>query len=244
MSGTATSLVGLIVLVLFLSGCVSQKNIPYPSYKVNKNYSSRYPKGTQKQYIVYGKRYKPLKTSHGFVQVGIASWYGPKFHGRRTASGEIYDMYDLTAAHKILPMHTKVKVTNLENGRSLIVRINDRGPFVKNRIIDLSYAAAKRLGLVGPGTARVRIEALGPWSPDIPGLFYIQIGSFAVYENAVNLQRKMQESGFAHTRVQRFEFQGQTFWRVQAGIFKSLVQAQKARARLERKYADAFIIAD
>jgi rare lipoprotein A len=243
MSGRTKSFLGLIALVLFLSGCIS-KRVPYPSCKINKKYSSRFQKGPQKQYSVYGKSYKPLRTAHGFVQEGVASWYGPKFHGRRTASGEIYNMYDLTAAHKILPMHTKVKVTNLENGRSLIVRINDRGPFVKNRIIDLSYAAAKKLGMVGPGTARVRIEALGSWSPDIPGIFYVQIGSFAVYENATALQRKMYQKGFVHTRVQKFEYHGQTFWRVQAGIFKSLAQAKSTRARLERKYPNAFIIAD
>ena len=243
MRGKIKSFLGLIVLILFLAGCMP-KSVPSPSYRIKRKYSSRHPKGTQKQYIVYGKRYKPLRTAHGFVQEGVASWYGPKFHGRRTASGEIYNMYALTAAHKILPMHTKVKVTNLENGRSLIVRINDRGPFVKNRIIDLSYAAAKKLGMVGPGTGRVRVEALGSWSPDIPGTFYVQIGSFAVYENAAALQRKMYQKGFVHTRVQKFEYHGQTFWRVQAGIFKSLAQAQSTRARLERKYPNAFIIAD
>jgi rare lipoprotein A len=153
-------------------------------------------------------------------------------------------MYELTAAHKILPMHTKVKVTNLENGRSLIVRINDRGPFVKNRIIDLSYAAAKRLGLVGPGTARVRVESLGSWSPEIPGIFYVQVGSFAIYDNAIALQTKMRQKGFVHTRIQKFEHRGRTFWRVHAGIFKTLAKAQKIKTRLELKFPNAFIIAD
>ncbi len=243
MSGRAGSLLALIVLVMGLFGC-AKKNVYYPSCNTKKIGSLHSKRGTQKQYSVNGKSYKPLRTAHGFVQEGVASWYGPKFHGRRTASGEIYNMYDLTAAHKILPMHTKVKVTNLENGRSLIVRINDRGPFVKNRIIDLSYAAAKKLGLVGPGTAKVRVESLGSWSPDIPGIFYVQIGSFAVYENAAALQRKMQQNGFVHTRVQKFEYHGQTFWRVQAGIFKSLAQAQRTKAKLEVKYPNAFIIAD
>ena len=243
MRGKIKSFLGLIVLILFLAGCMP-KSVPYPSYKIKKKYSSRYPKGTQKQYIVYGKRYKPLRTAHGFVQEGVASWYGPKFHGRRTASGEIYNMYALTAAHKILPMHTKVKVTNLENGRSLIVRINDRGPFVKNRIIDLSYAAARKLGIVGPGTARVRLEALGSWSPGSPGIFYVQIASFGVYKNAVALKKELCRKGFVHTRLQKFKYQGQTFWRVQAGVFKSLAQARKVRASLEQKYPKAFVIAD
>jgi len=242
MSGWAGCLFGLIVLVMGVYGC-AQKSVYYPS-RNSKIYAPPSQKGTQRPYTVYGKTYRPLKLAHGFVQEGVASWYGPKFHGRRTASGEIYNMYELTAAHKILPMHTKVKVTNLENGRSLIVRINDRGPFVKNRIIDLSYAAAKRLGVVGPGTARVRVESLGSWSPEIPGIFYVQVGSFAIYENAIALQRKMRQKGFVHTRIQKFEHRGRTFWRVQAGIFKTLAKAQKIKTRLELKFPNAFIIAD
>src|SRR5438445_7210055 len=96
------------------------------------------------------------------VQVGVASWYGPGFHGNRTANGEIYDQYELTAAHPSLPLGTRVMVTNLENGRAVQVRINDRGPFVGGRAIDLSYAAAHLIGMIGPGTARVRVEVLGP----------------------------------------------------------------------------------
>ena len=96
------------------------------------------------------------------VQVGIASWYGPGFHGNRTANGEIYDQYELTAAHPTLPLGTHAMVTNLENGRAVQVRVNDRGPFVGGRIIDLSYAAARTVGMIGPGTARVRVEVLGP----------------------------------------------------------------------------------
>ncbi len=96
------------------------------------------------------------------VQVGVASWYGPGFHGNRTANGEIYDQYELTAAHPSLPLGTRVMVTNLENGRAVQVRVNDRGPFVDGRAIDLSYAAARTISMVGPGTVRVRIEVLGP----------------------------------------------------------------------------------
>src|SRR2546426_6318884 len=98
----------------------------------------------------------------GGVQVGVASWYGPGFHGNRTANGEIYDQYELTAAHPSLPLGTRVMVTNITNGRAVEVRINDRGPFVDGRAIDLSYAAARTIGMVGPGTVRVRIEVLGP----------------------------------------------------------------------------------
>lgn len=108
---------------------------------------------------------RPVEPKPGATQEGIASWYGPGFHGRRTANGEVYNQYDLTAAHQTLPHGTQVRVTNLTNGRVVLVRINDRGPFVDDRIIDLSYTAARQIEMIGPGTAPVRIEVLGPeWS--------------------------------------------------------------------------------
>ncbi|MDZ7597942.1 MAG: septal ring lytic transglycosylase RlpA family protein [Desulfobacterales bacterium] len=113
-----------------------------------------------KPYQVYGTWYQPLTHARGFTENGRASWYGEKFHGRRTSNGEIYDMYALTAAHKTLPFDTYVKVRNLDNNRSIVVKINDRGPFVSGRIIDLSYTAAKEIGVVGPGTAPVEVVAL------------------------------------------------------------------------------------
>ena len=111
-------------------------------------------------YTVKGKRYVPLKSAEGFVQEGVASWYGPKFHGRPTASGETYNQWGMTAAHTILPLHTKVRVTSLDSGRACIVRINDRGPYAGSRIIDLTRTAADRLGMREAGTARVRIASL------------------------------------------------------------------------------------
>jgi len=128
---------------------------------------SRLPSGqggvrkTGKPYRIAGKWYYPLATANGYNATGTASWYGTKFHGRKTANGERYDMHAMSAAHKTLPMPTMVRVTNLNNGRSVVVRVNDRGPFVKNRIIDLSYAAARALGYDNEGTAPVRVEALG-----------------------------------------------------------------------------------
>jgi rare lipoprotein A len=121
---------------------------------------SRY--GNPDSYVVYGKRYHTRKSSRGYVEKGGASWYGTKFHGRRTSSGEPYDMYAMTAAHKTLPLPTYVEVTNLENGRKVIVRVNDRGPFHKGRIIDMSYAAAVKLGMLGKGTAHVEVRAIDP----------------------------------------------------------------------------------
>ena len=118
--------------------------------------------GNPKSYVVFGQRYYTLPSSKGYVEQGIASWYGTKFHGRRTSSGETYDMYAMTAAHKTLPLPTYARVTNKRNGRSIIVRINDRGPFHDNRIIDLSYAAATRLGIVTRGTGLVEVRAIDP----------------------------------------------------------------------------------
>jgi peptidoglycan lytic transglycosylase len=116
-----------------------------------------------KPYTIKGRTYHPLKeASPGFFQRGIASWYGPGFHGKKTASGEIYDMHTLTAAHNILPLNTLVRVTNLSNNKDVIVRINDRGPFVGERVIDLSLAAAQRIGMVAPGTTPVRVSVIGP----------------------------------------------------------------------------------
>ncbi|MBT8122679.1 MAG: septal ring lytic transglycosylase RlpA family protein [Gammaproteobacteria bacterium] len=121
---------------------------------------SRY--GNPDSYVVYGKRYHTRKSSQGYKEKGGASWYGTKFHGRRTSSGEPYDMYAMTAAHKTLPLPSYVEVTNLDNGRKVIVRVNDRGPFHDGRIIDMSYAAAVKLGMVGKGTAHVEVRAIDP----------------------------------------------------------------------------------
>lgn len=118
--------------------------------------------GNPRSYDVNGRTYYVMKNAQNFVQHGKASWYGKKFHGRRTSSGETYDMYKMTAAHKTLPLPTYVRVTNLENQRSIVVKVNDRGPFVTGRAIDLSYVAARKLGIVGNGTANVEIRALKP----------------------------------------------------------------------------------
>jgi len=118
--------------------------------------------GNMRNYEVYGNVYHTLRSSAGYVERGIASWYGTKFHGRRTSSGEPYDLYGITAAHKTLPLPTYVQVTNLQNGRTLIARVNDRGPFHENRVIDLSYAAASKLGILATGTGLVEVRAIDP----------------------------------------------------------------------------------
>ena len=167
--------------------------------------------GNPSSYEVFGKRYYVMDSSKDFVQKGIASWYGKKFHGRRTSSGETYDMYAMTAAHKSLPLPTYVQVRNLDNNRRIIVKVNDRGPFHENRIIDLSYTAARKLDIVKKGTGLVEIRAINPrtWSREKeeiqyvgapvqssagssskPG-FYIQVGAFREEENARKLKASM-----------------------------------------------------
>lgn len=150
----------------------------------------------------------------GFVQTGIASWYGPEFHGQPTSSREIYNMHDLTAAHNSLPLGALVMVTNLSNGKSVVVRINDRGPFVKGRVIDLSYAAAKALDMIGPGTVEVRIELLpSPSLPRLPPSFSVQVGSFIIRENADQLRREL-ENSYKNVFITELRTPRQVYYRV------------------------------
>ena len=157
------NLILLIIFSLFIAGCGSKsggkasKNGAVPKEEPVSKY------GNPKSYKVMGETYKVKETSKGYSEVGIASWYGKDFHGKRTSSGTPYNMHNYSAAHKTLPIPTYVKVTNLENGKSINVRVDDRGPFSKGRIIDLSYQAAKDLGVIAKGTAKVKVEALKPY---------------------------------------------------------------------------------
>jgi rare lipoprotein A len=152
---------------------------------------------TKKPYSINGKFYYPLnRVNVGWTQRGIASWYGPDFHGRYTSNGEVYNMYAFTAAHKTLPMNTVVKVTNLNNGKSVIVRINDRGPFVKGRIIDLSYAAGKKIGLDVTGTAPVKIEVVGFKGKNYVSGYKVQIGAFISEKGAKKLANNYKNLGY------------------------------------------------
>jgi len=165
--------------------------------------------GNPDSYTVLGHTYHVLHSSRGYVERGIASWYGTKFHGHTTSNGEIYSMYKMTAAHKTLPIPSYVQVTNLQNGRKVIVRINDRGPFHPNRIIDLSYVAAKKLGIASNGTGLVEVRSIDPrnWPPErsapapvkrayrapvtAENTLYIQAGAFASRYNAEQLKKKL-----------------------------------------------------
>ena len=161
-----------VVLLGLGTGCgtTTQKPSAPPVKKDDSNLSEVVPTetppsrtGNPDSYVVFGKRYHVDNTSEGYLERGTASWYGSKFHGRKTSSGAIFNMYNITAAHRTLPIPSYARVTHLNNGRSLIVKINDRGPFAHNRIIDLSYAAAKKLGIIKSGTAKVEVLALPPY---------------------------------------------------------------------------------
>lgn len=197
-------------------------------------------------YTVRGKTYYPLKSAHGFVEEGMASWYGPGFHGKKTANGERYDQYAMTAAHKLLPMDTTVKVTHVDTRRSITVRINDRGPFVDDRIIDLSRKGAEALGIMGSGTARVRVESVGGVpgfreDGDLVGHFFVQVGSFAVQDNAKRLVKKLHSSGFSARFVRN---EASDLWHVQVGPWSDLFSAQKMLPRLVHEYKGAFVVGD
>ena len=211
------------------------------------------PKGTFKPYSVDGKTFYPLSAVNGgWEEEGLASWYGPGFHTQKTSSGEVYDMYDMTAAHKVLPMQTMVRVQNLENGKSADLRVNDRGPFVSGRCVDLTEAGAKALGVVGPGTARVRLTVLGGagMSPEAVvaavarETFYVQVGAFTVQANAERLAKELKGGGYPSTRVQEAVVNGVRYWRVQAGAFAGVEHANEGLARLADRYPGSFILAD
>jgi rare lipoprotein A len=213
----------LLLALLLTAGCSSRKpptgdygpdqpvDVSHiPDAVPRKAPRSRY--GNPSSYTVLGKTYHVMEDATGFRQRGLASWYGLKFHGRRTSSGEPYDMYAMTAAHKTLPLPTWVRVTNQENGKSVVVKVNDRGPFHEGRIIDLSYTAAAKLGMLARGTAPVEIVALTtpgkvpfvtaaagdhltisqPVRNTTSGGSYLQAGAFSRIENARSLQRRLE----------------------------------------------------
>jgi rare lipoprotein A len=164
------------------------------------------------------KRNKPVSAPAltGYTEEGNASWYGAPFHGRRASNGETYDMYKFTAAHRTLPFETMVRVTNTNNGKSTVVRITDRGPFVDNRIIDLSLAAAREIELVGPGVAAVRVEVLSPGVDPTAGFFTVQIGAFRDRANAERLRERLSAT-YSPIFVQQYDSPDGVFYRVRVG---------------------------
>ncbi len=166
------------------------------------------------------------------VQYGIASWYGDDFHGKPTSSGEIYDMYQLTCAHNTFPLGTVVMVTNLENERSLELKVNDRGPFLKERIIDLSYAAARILGIWEKGTAFVKVEAMGPVIEEIPR-FTVQVGSFSDEFKAQKLAEALRKD-FDNVHVTIVETSTEKYHRVRVGQFETKEPALRVAEKLSQ----------
>lgn len=262
---------GILVLLALLAGCASS---PQPSsssrYSISQDRAPSgdfdasgledavprhepYSRGGNKSpYTVWGKRYTVMADASGFVQRGTASWYGEKFHGHKTSNGEIFDMYEMTAAHKNLPLPSYVQVTNLDNGRQAIVRVNDRGPFHSDRIIDLSYAAAKKLGYQARGTARVEIAAItvapdgsmqvagqgkaapapAPTSSASAGEqgIFVQVASFSQPESAQQLSQRLRNVTDSPVRV----FAAGEYHRVQVGPFTQRGLAEEQSKMIEQ----------
>lgn len=194
--------------------------------------------GNKSPYQVLGKKYYVLDSAKGYRQRGDASWYGKKFHGHKTSNGETYDMYAMTAAHKSLPLPSFVKVTNLENGKQVVVRVNDRGPFHPGRIIDVSYAAAYRLGMLGKGTAHVEVEAIfdtpsrQTYTADLNRVpvregkgQFLQVGAYSTKSAAQNVASRVQNIVREPVLVREVNISGRRIFRVQVGPLYSTEQS-------------------
>ncbi|MBI5327849.1 MAG: septal ring lytic transglycosylase RlpA family protein [Deltaproteobacteria bacterium] len=229
----------LFTLLLF-AGCASR---PPQGYYTKQ--------GTQRAYQIDGKWYSPVDSSDGYEEEGIASWYGKDFHGKKTSNGETYNMYAMTAAHKTLPLNTYVKVTRLDNGKEAIVRVNDRGPFVKGRIIDLSYKAASEVGIAESGTAKVKIAALGDTVGDKlvtkdyqKGNFMVQVGAFTVKSNAINLRGSLLKR-YSNVSITEYNRGDMIFYRVRVGGAAVLKEAERLKNRIEAQgVGPTFVVAD
>jgi rare lipoprotein A len=207
---------------------------------------SRY--GNPESYEVFGKRYYTLPDHTGYSARGIASWYGSKFHGQRTSSGEAYDMYAMTAAHKTLPLPSYVRVTNLKNNRSVVVKVNDRGPFHDNRLIDLSYTAAWKLGITAEGTGLVEVMSIDPNAPTqsaqkkpimfrkgnmLPEIF-LQVGAFGNSENAQRLKKRIEEQLRTQVLIEDSDNPVRPVYRVQIGPIASVELADHISQQLAK----------
>ena len=266
-------LIAMALIVLSLNGCSGSgefsrgdgpplfgANRPLPPDPVPRvEPRSRY--GNPTSYVVLGRRYHVMAEASGYRERGVASWYGTKFHGRRTSSGETYDMHAMTAAHKSLPLPTYVAVTELNSGRRVVVRVNDRGPFHDNRIIDLSYSAARKLGITATGTGLVEVEALTPASHPprqrVPAKsmpvrrtvaqprtspsqatqpqIYLQAGAFADANNATRLRARLASLADVPVAVSQAENAGVALHRVRLGPVRDVASAD----RLAQRIADA-----
>ncbi|HHO48800.1 MAG TPA: septal ring lytic transglycosylase RlpA family protein [Desulfobacteraceae bacterium] len=238
-SSCSLFLVTAVTLALILAGCAPH---------APKSYPPTHP-ATQRPYTVNGKTYYPITSARGYWERGRASWYGRQFHGRKTANGEVFDMYAMTAAHKTLPMNTMLLVRNLDNGRQTVVRVNDRGPFIRGRIVDLSYKAAGELDMVRSGIATIEIIALGEAPGPVPagggrpsrlvhqdfnrGDYFVQVGSYLNQGSAERIARRLMDKG-ADVVIQPYITSGYTYYRVQVYAGKVLQTAQSFERQLLR----------
>lgn len=221
-------------LALLISGCATRRPITSPSTTAPSPNPPATVPGT-------APSRPPRATPGEFTEEGVASWYGVPFNGRRTSNGEIYDMHQLTAAHRTLPFNAIVRVTNLNNGKQVNVRINDRGPFVANRVIDLSYSAAEAIGMVGPGTAEVRLDVVAGPDPNI-GFFAVQVGAFQVEGNARRLREQL-SARYAPVTIAEFDSPKGVYYRVRAGRLPSESAARELAAQIqEQQNTIAFVV--
>ena len=247
---TALRIICVVQFMSLLSGCGGTVQVQDTT-----DHSPRSLSPTQKPYTINGKTYYPITSADGYREKGIASWYGKKFHGRKTSNGETYNMYAKTAAHKTLPMNTVLLVRNLDNGEETVVRINDRGPFVRGRIIDLSYKAASDVGMVRSGVARTEIIAMGESTgskgkkpgklrhPDFfKGEYFVQVGSFLNKNNAEKVARLL-KAGLIKVRIQPYITSGHTYYRVQVYAGTSLKLAKILEKKLLLGYPGSFTFA-
>lgn len=214
----------------------------------------RATRGNPPFYQVDGRRYFVLDSADGYVETGIASWYGSKFHGRLTSSGEPYDMFEMTAAHRTLPLPTYARVTNLENGKVIIVRINDRGPFAHDRVIDLSYAAAVKLDIIGAGTGLVEVRTIDPavWTasepPAAPGgspRLFVQVGAFADRTNADAVAARLRDAHLYNVDLLTRPEDTPPLWRVRIGPLADVDEADATVLRAsELGFPEARIVID
>ena len=274
----------LAILLLFMTGCTRKSRYSYSKYDRSKaiiysankaNYDTglsakAYRHPTFNPYRVHGVKYYPHDTDVGNVYKGNASWYGPDFHGKLTSNGERYNMYYMTAAHKTLPMNTVVKVTNRKNGLTVVVRINDRGPFIATRIIDLSNSAARKINMLKAGTAPVSIEVLGFYSKNkkriirkkpkkarkkpkkviipkkinkiVHGSYSLQIASFSNIDGAIKTQEKYDQINGYATEIKDIQTKNGRFFKV---YIKGFNTADEARAyKVNSEFQNAFIVKD
>lgn len=250
----------LVFVFIFLSACTTQSTsiksgissspmqIPVDIMSIPDavpRYEKRTRAGNPIEYMISGNRYKVLAESSGYKDRGVASWYGNEFHGRKTSNGEVYDMYAMTAAHKTLPIPSYVRVTNLKNQRSVIVRINDRGPFHGNRIIDLSYTAAVKLGIQKSGTGDVEVIGIEPGATktDVKKAvqesikkekfpLHLQMGAFNKWENAKYLEQKLISGQIRKSTIQVIYNKEENLYKVQVGPLYSTHQTVEMNKKL------------